>query len=441
MTGKFSRPLRPTGPLSDKGGKAKRISGLIGPLMPWCRFCLIALIALTALMALLVPAYCEEPNKVLKVETKKTGNYSEVAVYTSRNVKPQVILLDSPNRVALAFDGCKIDSSITLSGPTDLIRIIQASQFDEKTVYVMIEPNEELNYEFTSIIGRNKYVIEFSRARPGSAKKIAPSETAAVSEEIIAEAPAITEEAEEILLPPSKEAVVSVLETKIPVVEKKMPPKPVEKKLPSKKAISIKKKAISLVTAEVSRLPLPLEGKLIVIDPGHGGRDPGYVGRSGIFEKSLTLKVALQLKQMLTAAGAKVLLSRKNDSSLKKKDIVALANENAADMLVCIHFNAYTSPGVSGIQSFYFNPNSKLFARVVQKNLYRTVQKRNRGIKKEIYYTIHHTNMPAVLVEAGYLTNPKEEKQILTPAYRDRIAAGIYKGIKEYVKISSKWQK
>jgi N-acetylmuramoyl-L-alanine amidase len=179
----------------------------------------------------------------------------------------------------------------------------------------------------------------------------------------------------------------------------------------------------------------------IVIDPGHGGRDPGYVGRSGILEKRLTYRVALRLKMLLNDAGARVILTRNGDTEIKNHDIAALANSKNADLFVAVHFNSFTSSRIKGSTTFYFTPQSKRFAKVIEKNVSRTTGLKDRGVKKETYYVCHHTQMPAVIVEAGYLTNSQDERLILDPKFRQSIALGICKGIKEYVKITSIWRK
>jgi N-acetylmuramoyl-L-alanine amidase len=341
------------------------------------------------------------PVKITKVETRRAGVYDEVDVYTSQNIKPEVIMLESPNRIALAFPNSTIDEPITLQGPSSLIRMIQVAQFDENTVYVIVEPNQELSYEYAYIIGKNKFNLEFSKARPGAKKVVTPSVSPTLE---VAAAP--TEEVE-----PTAEAI----KVATPEIVK---PKPVE----------------------ISKIPLTLTGRTIVIDAGHGGRDPGYVGKSGIFEKFLNLKIAFKLEKLLKEAGAKVIMVRTKDISTKDRAIVNIANASRADLFVDIHLNCYFHPRIGGTETYYFNKNSKKFAGIMQKALSQTIKTRNRGIKKVTYYTIHHTKMPSVLVEAVYLTNPKEEKLIIQPEFQSQVAYGMYKGIKEYVKISS-WQR
>jgi len=394
----------------------------------------IGILLVLGIWSLVIPCSASEPVKIIKVESKTIGQFDEVHVFTSQNIKPEIILLESPNRVAMAFSNARIDAPLTLPGPSPLIRMIQAAQFDENTVYVIVEPNEKLTYEFASIIGRNKFILEFTKARPGAAKVVAPSapQTAEVfqivtAEEIVeAEKPVaaavtsnISLHTSEISLPPP--VIEAITEEAVPVIKAAKPVKIIKQ-------------------AEISKIPLPLKGKTIVIDPGHGGRDPGFVGKSGIFEKFLNLKIALKLRKFLTDAGAKVIMTRTKDLNIPNSGIVKVANDSNADIFVAIHLNSYASPRAGGSQTYYFTPQSKTFAKTMQKCLCQTIKLRNRGVRKVTYYTVHHTKMPAVLVESAYLTNPREEKLVLDPKFQSNVALGLYKGIKEYVRISS-WQR
>jgi N-acetylmuramoyl-L-alanine amidase CwlD len=368
--------------------------------------------------------------KILKVEDKMIGAYDEVSVFTSENIKPEVIMLESPNRIALAFSNSSIEAPVTLPGSSPLIRMIQAAQFDENTVYVIVEPNEALSYDYASLIGRNKFILEFTKAKPESRKVVVPS----APETVEAVKPGTPEVIEIEKLP-----VVEITEA-LPVTELVTEEIMItaEAKKPVKK---IRPEEISKIPpVEISKIPLTLQGRTIVIDPGHGGRDPGYVGKSGIFEKFLNMKIALKLEKLLKKAGAKVIMTRTRDISIKDSAIVRAANGKRADMFVSIHLNCYVSPRIGGCETFYFTPRSKKFAKIMEKNVSRTIKLKNRGVKKVTYYVVHHTTMPSVLVESAYLTNPKEEKLILDTKFQERVAYGMYKGIQEYAKISS-WQR
>jgi N-acetylmuramoyl-L-alanine amidase len=429
------------------------------------------LIALLAFLAFSIHSNAEEFNKILKLESVKLGDYAEVAVYTSMNVQPEIIILDSPNRIALAFPNSRIDSSITIPSRSPLITMVQALQFDDNTVYVMIEPKEELTYTFASLVGRKKFILELTKAKPGAKKKVAPSpkEEPQVISAVPSIEPGMAQEIasseanpEEVTLASTTLEPVEISAEAVPVVatEEVVPTVPTKEVvatkeveiLTSEETAASKEAAVDLIKktpskpfrktkAKAVKTPPPLKGMIIVIDPGHGGRDPGYVGRTGILEKRLTYRVALRLKQILNDAGAKVFLTRNGDTEIKNREIVEFANSKNADLFLALHFNSFTSSRIRGCTTFYFTPQSKRFARTLEKNVARTTGLKDRGVKRETYYVAHHTTMPSLIIEAGYLTNPRDEKLILNPQFRQQIALGICKGIKEYAKITSIWRK
>ena len=374
---------------------------------------------------LVIPCYAKTPVTILKVETQIMGSYNEVSVIASENIKPEIILLDSPNRIALAFHNARIKAPITIPGPSSLISMIQAAQFDEDTVYVIVEPSEALTYDYTSLIGKNKFILEFSKAKPGSSKIVepsAPSEVCPVTTPE-AEAPEVIEEA-----PPTPEVV------------EQPAPRPAKPEKIAPKAARPEKAALEFKKIKLAKGPLPLKGKTVIVDAGHGGKDPGYIGTTGIFEKGLTLKISLRLKQRLEEAGAKVLMTRNRDVFIRNSEKVRFANCSKADMYVAVHVNAFTKPKIRGCETFYCTPISRKFAQTMQKYLYRTIKTKNKGVQKVKYYVVHYTKMPSVLVETAYLTNPKEEKLLISPDFQDQLAQGMCKGIIEYAKITS-WRR
>ena len=318
-------------------------------------------------------------------------------------------------------------------------------------------------YDFASIFGRNKFILELSKARPGATNKIVepscpvasdtakPTTRSATMETSKTAPSAEVEYATEEVFAPTEEIVTPeetsvVTEEEVVVPEEKVNIKPATVEAKPKKAAHLKTKAAmkarSVKTAGVA-IPrkLPLKGKLIVVDPGHGGIDPGYIGRSGILEKNLNLLIALKLKNILNNAGAKVVMTRATDRTVRNKDVVALANGTKADLFVAIHLNSFVDPRISGCETYYFTPKSRKFAVVMERTLSRTIKRKSRGVKRETYYAVHHTTMPAVLVEPVYLTNRLEEMLVLNPQYQTAIANGIFKGITDYVKMGSSWQR
>jgi N-acetylmuramoyl-L-alanine amidase len=215
----------------------------------------------------------------------------------------------------------------------------------------------------------------------------------------------------------------------------------------------------------------------IVIDPGHGGHDTGTIGPTGLREKDVVLDVGLRLKKLLEhKVGCDVVMTRSDDTFIPLEERTAIANEKAADLFVSIHANASRDRSARGIETYYLNftsspdalevaarenatsqesvhqlqdlikkiamtekiEESEEFARQVQKEVYgRTSQlsgkQRDRGVKKAPFVVLIGANMPSVLAEISFLTNPRDEKALRRSDYRQKIAEALYRGILDYV--------
>lgn len=183
-----------------------------------------------------------------------------------------------------------------------------------------------------------------------------------------------------------------------------------------------------------------LKDKKIVLDAGHGGRDPGAISTIlGLKEKDLNLDIVKKLQQLLTKAGAKVYLTRGEDIFVSLDERVSFAEEKNTDIFVSIHCNALPSdPLRRGTRTYYYNENSKYLAEIIQSNLVEEIQTTNEGIKTAGFVVIKKTTSPSVLVEVAYLTNEEDEKLLSDEEFRKRVAGGIYKGIKSYFKKQEK---
>ena len=187
---------------------------------------------------------------------------------------------------------------------------------------------------------------------------------------------------------------------------------------------------------------LPVENKIIVIDAGHGGFDPGKEGSGGEDEKNINLKIASYLQQYLEQSGANVIMTRTDDSALgttKKEDMSkrrSLIEDSGADISISVHQNSYSGAGVSGAQVFYYSesPEGERLARCVQDSLKNTLDKSNKRQPKpnDSYYLLKSENMPSIIVECGFLSNPSEEASLNSGEYQQKTAWAIYKGILEY---------
>ncbi|HPO49434.1 MAG TPA: N-acetylmuramoyl-L-alanine amidase [Spirochaetota bacterium] len=214
--------------------------------------------------------------------------------------------------------------------------------------------------------------------------------------------------------------------------------------------------------------------KAIIIDPGHGGKDPGAVGYNSIKEKDIVLRTGLILKEKLKNKFKykKIILTREKDQFIELGDRAKLANEiqekNGQSLFISIHVNASRSKKSYGFETWYLVNNysrkivkkgevsedkeveniinsmlneeiykeSKYLANKIQKRLENKIGyvSRNRGVKEEVYFVIKNSVMPAVLVEIGFNTNKYEAIRLTNYSYLDKIASGIFEGIEDFVK-------
>lgn len=223
-------------------------------------------------------------------------------------------------------------------------------------------------------------------------------------------------------------------------------------------AVDVLKTIDPVLRRGCSRMPSVIH--TIVIDPGHGGGDRGTRGNSGI-EKEMTLDLAMRLERYLEHERLPSVLTRTTDSTVSLEDRVDFAESKHADLFVSIHFN---SGGVAdGIETYCvppagtvstadassrrlergddepspgnrFDEKNVWLAHCVQKSLLRTTGAVDRGVRRARFYVLRYASCPAILVEAGFLTNRIEEQKILTPEYREQLAKAVAEGILAYKK-------
>ncbi|MFG6114218.1 N-acetylmuramoyl-L-alanine amidase [Halobacillus sp. MO56] len=176
-----------------------------------------------------------------------------------------------------------------------------------------------------------------------------------------------------------------------------------------------------------------LQGKVIVIDSGHGGRDPGAIGLSGTYEKNVTLATALHVKEKLQAAGAKVIMTRSNDRYISLVNRVNVSHSSNADVFLSLHYNSFpTYSGAKGIETFYHSSQDRNLAKLVQQGLVRSTGAVNRGAKANSFHVIRENHTPSLLLELGYLSNVTEEKMVKTSNYQRKLSTGIVNGLMDY---------
>lgn len=178
-----------------------------------------------------------------------------------------------------------------------------------------------------------------------------------------------------------------------------------------------------------------IAGKIIVVDPGHGGSDPGAIGASGTYEKDITLAVSLKLRNLLRNAGATVIMTRETDVYPMLNERTELANQLNADIFVCIHCNSLNRVDPGGTETFYAPKriaDSGKLAQAIQRELVKSINLFDRGVKSDEFYVLNRTNMPSALVETAFISKKDEETLLLDPNFQDKIAKGIYQGIMAY---------
>ena len=175
----------------------------------------------------------------------------------------------------------------------------------------------------------------------------------------------------------------------------------------------------------------------VVIDPGHGGPDPGAIGISGIRETDVVLEVSKMVSRLLSEKGVKVRLTRNKEVDLDLPPRVNFANRTNADIFVSIHANASRGKrrDINGLETFYYRGwRGRSLAKKIQKQILRVSPgSPDRGVKQGRYYVLKNTKMPAALVEVGFLTGRLDAKRLEKNMHRKRLAYAIAKGILEYL--------
>jgi N-acetylmuramoyl-L-alanine amidase len=174
---------------------------------------------------------------------------------------------------------------------------------------------------------------------------------------------------------------------------------------------------------------------LVVIDPGHGGKDPGAVGVNSIQEKHIVLAISQQVARILEQQGIQVRMTRDSDYFVSLPERSAMANRMNADIFVSIHANSAgaSKPQVSGYETYYFQ-NGRALADTIHRNVIRRVDVRDRRVKQARFYVLRASNMPSVLLETGFVTGVEDASKLSNPNFQRQMAEAIAAGIVEYVR-------
>lgn len=182
-------------------------------------------------------------------------------------------------------------------------------------------------------------------------------------------------------------------------------------------------------------LPAAPRGRIVVvIDPGHGGRDPGAVGVGGLQEVQVVNPVAQRVASLLQQQGIQVVMTRRDNRTLELSDRVAIAQRANATAFISIHANSAAASSANGTETFYASSRGASLARSIQSNLIQATGMNNRGVKQARFYVIRNTSMPSALVELGFVSNSSDARRLRDPDFRNRMADAIARGILQYLR-------
>lgn len=188
---------------------------------------------------------------------------------------------------------------------------------------------------------------------------------------------------------------------------------------------------------EENRLAIDIRSEeyKVVLDAGHGGKDPGAITYSGKYEKDFTLPLTLKVYDLLLDEPfIKPILTRSDDTFIELDRRAEIANSQDADIFLSFHGNTYI-PSVHGTETYYYDPESKYLAEIVHQHVVDATGFRDRNVRKQEYKVLVLTNMPAALIEFGYVSNKDQEALLYDDAFQDKLAQAVVAAIKQYLKL------
>ena len=348
--------------------------------------------------------HAKELTKITGVRIGKTDGNVRIVVDSEQPVSYKQSVLANPTRIVLDVQNAWItpETKKDISVDSPLVSRIRVAQFDAATVRIVVETTVgKGGWKLFALSGDKPRIVMDFGAAPDSGRKVQTSQT--VEKPVPVQPPAVDVDEEE----------------------------------PARDRGQLDRD-LSAITG--------LKGRTITIDPGHGGSDSGAIGPTGIMEKSITLRVSRELKRLLEAEGATVILTRTGDTEVSTKGANAtsveelearceVANRAHADIFLSIHADAFTNREVKGTTAYYYtqgSKKSKLLADCVRTALIDAIGTLDRGTQTSNFYVVKHTDMPAILVEISFISNPDEEKMMNSEEGIKKIAQGIADGIADY---------
>jgi N-acetylmuramoyl-L-alanine amidase len=333
--------------------------------------------------------------------------HGRIELITDEGVQPQATLLSNPARVVLDLPHTSVQKSKRRKKTrvTKYIQEVRVGQFDRDTTRFVIELAPQFTLRASDVkirnLSPNRWFLQLPNFLP---RDQVPSQG---PDAIAIDVPGI-----QLPLPnPTASSPDSTPDSTLDSPSDSTPNSP---------AIPVRKGAT-----------------VVVIDPGHGGGDPGAVGINGIQEKVVVLSVGTQVAQQLRQKGINAVLTRSSDREIDLAPRVATAERVRADLFVSIHANSISlsRPDINGIESYYYaSAKGYRLARSIHNSILSNIRASDRGIRQARFYVVRRTSMPSVLIEIGFVTGSQDAARLASATQRTKLAEAIVQGILDYLK-------
>jgi N-acetylmuramoyl-L-alanine amidase len=428
-----------------------------------------------------VPSRSGALPQVISIRQWVGPSYTRIVINVEGEVKFDTLRLPNPDRIVLDLANTRLSSALvgkTFPVEDGFLRQVRVGQFQPTVTRVVLDVAQIEDYSIFTLPNPFRLVIDINgpaRQKEQIAKREAARPAAKRPE---AGKSGVTERASAPQKQPDPAEAANPAATpetnkEVAKVEPLAPPNtspgdagpPVRPAAPTSNGSRTLTRALGLKVARV------------VIDPGHGGHDTGTIGPSGVMEKDVVLDVATRLKQLIEEqTGAEVLMTRTGDTFIPLEERTAIANEKGADLFISIHANASRARSARGIETYFLNftsdpdalevaarenattqesvhqlqnliqkiamtekiSESQEFAGIVQSAIHSHLRKAgiaqpNRGVKKAPFVVLIGANMPSILAEISFLTNPTDERLMKRAQHRQKISEALFQGISKYI--------
>ena len=367
-------------------------------------------------------------SEVTGVRTSSDSDKVRIVIDASKPVTIKKMVLSSPERVVVDIQNAWLSPKLKKDQGISnrFISSVRMAQFDQSTVRVVIETKVgKNNYSVFTLSNPNRVVMDFGNLTSSSDTKIKLPDNVQTTKPVAKEEPK-----EEPVTTPSDENTAPIEDAAGSADNNKTDDDSDDNAAEDDEWSSI----------------TGMKGRKITIDAGHGGSDSGAIGPTGIMEKSVTLRIANELKRLLVQEGATVYMTRETDTEVSPKkanasDIEELqarcdvANNSKSDIFISIHMDSFSNGAAKGTTGYYYALGSKKsrdLADKVRSGVIDQIGTQSRGTQSCNFYVVKHTDMPATLVEVAFISNDKEEKLLNSEDGIKKAAQGIADGIADY---------